>query len=79
MLRAIFSQESRESALERLNREIRRKTNVVGSFPDSKAALVLVAARLRYALSQLTHIMGKLQQSRFSRCYCLNSTFAKGS
>ena len=27
------------NALERLNREIRKRTNVVGSFPDSKAAL----------------------------------------
>ncbi|HPR89973.1 MAG TPA: transposase, partial [Synergistaceae bacterium] len=39
------------NALERLNREIRRRTNVVGSFPDSEAALMLVAARLRYVLS----------------------------
>jgi transposase-like protein len=34
-----------------LNREIRRRTNVVGSFPDSEAALMLAAARLRYDLS----------------------------
>ena len=39
------------NVLERLNREIRRRTNVVGSFPDSEAALMLVAARLRYVLS----------------------------
>ena len=39
------------NTLERLNREIRRRTNVVGSFPDSEAALMLVAARLRYVLS----------------------------
>jgi putative transposase len=38
------------NTLERLNREIRRRTNVVGSFPDSEAALMLVAARLRYVL-----------------------------
>ena len=34
--------------LERLNREIRRRTRVIGSFPDGHAALMLVAARLRY-------------------------------
>jgi transposase-like protein len=34
--------------LERLNREIRRRTRVVGAFPDGKSALMLVSARLRY-------------------------------
>jgi putative transposase len=34
--------------LERLNREIRRRTRVVGSFPDGRSALMLVAARLRH-------------------------------
>jgi transposase-like protein len=34
--------------LERLNREIRRRTRVVGAFPDGESALMLVAARLRY-------------------------------
>ena len=34
--------------LERLMREIRRRTRVVGSFPDGKSALMLVAARLRH-------------------------------
>lgn len=32
--------------LERLNREIRRRTNVVGSFPDGHSALMLVCATL---------------------------------
>jgi transposase-like protein len=34
--------------LERILREIRRRTRVVGSFPDGRSALVLVAARLRH-------------------------------
>lgn len=38
--------------LERLNREIRRRTRVVGSFPDGESALMLVCARLRYIASQ---------------------------
>ncbi len=33
--------------LERLNREIKRRTRVVGAFPDGESALVLVAAHLR--------------------------------
>ena len=36
------------SAIERLNREIRRRTRVVGTFPDGKSALMPVTARLKY-------------------------------
>ena len=36
------------SAIERLNREILRRTRVVGTFPDGKSALMLVTARLKY-------------------------------
>ena len=36
------------SAIERLSREIRRLTRVVGAFPDGKSALMLVTARLKY-------------------------------
>lgn len=34
--------------IERINREIRRRTRVVATFPDGKSALMLVCARLRY-------------------------------
>jgi transposase-like protein len=34
--------------MERINREIRRRTRVVGNFPDGRSALMLVVARLRY-------------------------------
>ena len=34
--------------IERLNREIRRRTRVVGCFPDGNSALMLVCARLRH-------------------------------
>src|SRR5262245_18089617 len=34
--------------LERILREIRRRTRVVGAFPDGQSALNLAAARLRY-------------------------------
>ena len=36
------------NAMERLNREIRRRTKSVGTFPDGRSALMLVCARLRY-------------------------------
>jgi transposase-like protein len=34
--------------IERVNREIRRRTRVVGTFPDGNSALMLVCARLRH-------------------------------
>ena len=36
--------------LERLMREIRRRTRVVGAFPDGNSALILVSARLRHVV-----------------------------
>ena len=36
------------NAIERLNRGIRRRTRVVGTFPDGRSALMLVTARLKY-------------------------------
>lgn len=45
------------NVLERIMREIRRRTRVVGNFPDGQSALMLVAARLR-------HIGGTVWSSR---------------
>lgn len=39
------------NTLERINREIKRRTKVVGTFPDGESALMLVCARLRYVES----------------------------
>ena len=39
------------NTLERLNKEIKRRTKVVGTFPDGQSALMLVCARLRYVIS----------------------------
>jgi putative transposase len=52
--------------LERLMREIRRRTRVVGAFPDGKSALMLVAARLRHVAA--TRCGGKryLQMNRLA-------------
>ena len=35
------------NVIERMNREIRRRTRVIGAFPDGNSALMLVCARLR--------------------------------
>jgi len=49
----LFPQEHRNrirtnNPLERILREVRRRTRVVGAFPDGESALMLVAARLRH-------------------------------
>jgi transposase, mutator family len=36
------------NTIERLNREIRHRTRIVGTFPDGNSALMLVCAWLRY-------------------------------
>lgn len=36
------------NAIELINREIRKRTRVVGTFPDGNSALMLVTARLKY-------------------------------
>ena len=50
--------------IERLNREIRRRTRVVGSFPDGSSALMLVCARVRYVTSSEWSTRRYLDMSR---------------
>ena len=38
--------------LERIMKELRRRTRVVGAFPDGESALMLCCARLRYIESK---------------------------
>ena len=40
--------EPRNNQIERLNREIKRRTKAIGAFPDGQSALMLVCARLRH-------------------------------
>ena len=39
------------NVIERVNREIKRRTRVIGTFPDGESALMLVCARLCYIAS----------------------------
>ena len=50
--------------LERLIREVRRRTRVVGSFPDGQSALMLVAARLRHIAGTKWGLRRYLDMSR---------------
>ena len=50
--------------IERLNREIRRRTRVVGNFPDGRSALMLICARIRYVTSNEWSTRRYLDMSR---------------
>ena len=50
--------------IERLNREIRRRTRVVGSFPDGDSALMLICARIRYVTANEWSTRRYLDMSR---------------
>jgi len=52
--------------LERLMREIRRRTRVVGAFPDGNSVLMLVAARLRHVASTRWGSKRYLQMNRLA-------------
>lgn len=46
----------KNNGAKRINREIRRRTRVVGTFPNGNSALMLVTARLKYIVE---HERGK--------------------
>lgn len=52
--------------LERLMREIRRRTRVVGAFPDGHSALMLVAARLRHVATTKWGTKRYMQMNRLA-------------
>ena len=65
--------------LERIMREIRRRTRVVGAFPDGNSALMLVAARLRHIAGTKWGTrkyldMGRLQERLNTNCSANNRT-----
>ncbi len=52
------------NGIERINREIRRRTNAVGSFPDGNSALMLVCARLRFVSASEWGVKAYLNMER---------------
>lgn len=50
--------------IEQLNREIRRRTRVVGSFLDGDSALMLICARIRYVTANEWSTRRYLDMSR---------------
>jgi transposase-like protein len=57
--------------LERLMREIRRRTRVVGAFPDGQSALMLVAARLRHVAATKWGAKRYLQMDRLAEAVAI--------
>lgn len=55
--------------LERIMKEIRRRTRVVGSFPDGQSALMLVAGRLRHVASTKWGARRYLNMERLNNMY----------
>ena len=65
------------NVIERLNREIRRRTRVVGSFPDGNSALMLVCAWLRHVAGtqwgnkkymNMKHLEATLEDTSIAGC-----------
>ena len=59
--------------LERIMREIRRRTRVVGAFPDGNSALMLVAARLRHIAGTKWGTRKYLDMARLKERFNCNS------
>lgn len=57
------------NGIERINRETRRRTRVVGAFPDGNSALMLVTARLKYLVE---HEWGKRRYLDMSKLEEMN-------
>ena len=51
--------------LERVIRELRRRTRVIGAFPDGNSALMLVGARLRHIADSKWGVMRYLKMDKF--------------
>ena len=58
------------NVIERLNREIRRRTRVVGTFPDGNSALMLVCARLRHVAGTQWGSKKYMSMKHFEPTYC---------
>jgi putative transposase len=65
--------------LERVNKEIRRRTRVVGAFPDGSSALMLVGARLRYVAGSKWGQKRYLNMSLLTTATSETSASAQGS
>ena len=61
-----------DNVMERLNREIRRRTRVVGTFPDSNSALMLVCAQFRHVATQ----WGNKKYMKHLEAACQDSSIA---
>ena len=58
------------NVIERLNREIRRRTRVAGTFPDGNSALMLVCARLRHVAGTQWGSKKYMSMKHFEPTYC---------
>ena len=67
------------NVIERLNREIRRRTRVIGTFPDGNSALMLVCARLRHVAGtqwgNKKYMNMALRDGSGRRLYCRMTSF----